>query len=175
MPRNQQQSQQKKPDQIRKVPPVATRQFVEAEEHVAQPRPRLQRSSGPARKALEQAHVEVPDGPVTKEKLAALAFMEEEVTVLVHDTTDETAEPLPQVINDGRSQFFIRGEEQKCKRKYVEVLARAKRTTYKQEMVIVAGEKTYRNVPHTALRFPFTVVEDHPKGRAWLKKILKEA
>lgn len=157
-----------------KQPIRSTRQFVEAEEHVAQERPRNMRSSGPARKSLESRHIEVVDKPVSKEKLENLAFMEEEITVLIHETTDKNDDPLPHVQNDGRGHYFIRGQEQRVKRKYVEVLARAKRTTYTQELV-EHPEKHYKNIPHTALRFPFTVTEDsNPRGRAWLKALLAE-
>lgn len=160
------------------VPVVATRQFVEAEEHVTQPKPRNLKSSGPSETALDPQEIVVQDKPLTSDKAAMLAFMEEEITVLVHDTTDPTAEPLPEVINGGdrNRQYFIRGQEQKVKRKYVEVLARAKRTGYASEKFVNAvGEDQYRYPGHTALRFPFTVTHDpNPKGREWLKAILSE-
>lgn len=159
-----------------KVPPVrSTRGDIEAEEHVRDGRPRVLSSDGPARQALDPVYVEVVEKPVSKDKLDMLAFMEEPVRILVHDTTDPTAEPLPQVINDRSSQFFIRGQEQTVKRKFIEVLARAKKTTYSQEKFTDAnGNESYRNIPHTALRFPFQVIEDTERGKAWLKAILSE-
>lgn len=167
---------QQKPQQTAKNNPVrSTRQFVEADEQVTQQKPRVQKSTGPARESLEAAEVLVAERPVSAEKLELLKFMEEELTVQVHETTDETADPVPQIIVDGRSQFFIRGQEQTVKRKYVEVLARAKRTTYKQELV-EHPERHYKQIPHTALRFPFSVTHDPSgdKGRKWLQKILAE-
>jgi len=73
------------------------------------------------------------DRPVDKEHLENLKFNEEVLTIMLHDTTDPTADPIPYVINDGRRQAFIRGQEQQVKRKFVEVLARMKVTSYTQE------------------------------------------
>lgn len=168
MPRN---TAAKKTQSVR-----STRQFVEADEHVKQERPRVMKSTGPARESLEARHIEVVDKPVSKDKLDALAFMEEVITVMVHESNDENDEQLVQVVNDGRSQFFQRGKEQDVKRKFVEVLARAKKTRYSQELVKDAnGADTYKQVPHTVLRYSFSVMSDpNPKGRAWLKALLAE-
>ena len=168
----------KKATPIRNVASVrSTRQFVEAEEHIQQPKARVMRSGGNARTSLESEHVIAVDRPVSKEKLEILAFMEEELTILVHDTTDPTAEPLPEIINGGgkNRQYFIRGQEQRVKRKYVEVLARAKRTARGNEKFKDSnGDDAYRYPAHTAPRFPFTVIEDSQKGKEWLKAILSE-
>lgn len=161
----------------KKTEPVSTGQFLETEEQtVGQDRPRTMKSTGPAKKSLEPATIEVVDKPLDTEKADMLRFMEEELIVVVHQTTDPAEAPMPQIINDGRSQFFIRGEEQKVKRKFVEVLARAKRTTYTQVKTKDAeGNEFYKNIPHTALRYPFAVIQDpNPRGRDWLKAILAE-
>ena len=157
----------------------STRQFVETnEEKVGQDRPRRMKTRGPARESLEPAYIEVVDKPVSKEKLAMLAFMEEPVKVMVHDSTNPNDDPFPEVLNGGdrNRQYFIRGQEQVVKRKYIEVLARMKRTTYSQEKYKDGnGDDAYRQIPHTALRVPFAVIEDSERGRQWLKAILQEA
>lgn len=160
------------------VRPVrSTRQFMEAaEQQVGQDRPRTMKSRGPARKSLEPVHIERVDGPVSKDKLAMLAFMEEPVKVMVHDTTDPTVMPIPQVRNGEASQFFIRGQEQVVKRKFVEILARAKKTTRGNEKFVDGnGDDSYRYPAHSALLYPFSVIEDSQKGKDWLRKILAEA
>lgn len=163
----------------RHVAPVRSRRLdVNAsEQKVGQDRPRHMKSIGPARKSLEPAHIEPVENAVTKEFLDELAFMEEKVTVLVHDTTNPADVPVPEVWNDGRVQRFIRGKEQVVKRKFVELLARSKRTTYTQEKVRDDQDiESYRNVPHTVLQFPFSIVHDsNPKGAAWLKNVLAQA
>lgn len=136
------------------------------------------RSTGPARHALESEEIIVPDRVPSKDKLAELAFMEEYMTIVVHDTTDPTAEPLPEVINGGdkNRQYFIRGQKQRVKRKYVAVLANANRTARGNEKFQDAnGDDAYRYPAHTAPRFPFTVIEDTAAGKAWLERVMRQA
>lgn len=149
-----------------------------AEQSVGQDHPRTLRSTGPAVAALDPPTVEAVDGPLDHEHVKALQFMEDVLTVMVHDSTNENDEPIPAVWNDGRAQYFIRGQQQEVKRKFVEVLARLKLTRYTQKLTKDAlGNDTYINVPHTALRHPFSVIYDPAgaKGADWLKKVLKEA
>lgn len=171
MPRNQ---TAKAPEVKNTAPVRSVRKATDAPEHVRQAAPRNLKAAGPARDALEAAeNIVVEDKPLNQKKAELLAFNEEVLTVQVHETNDPLAEPLPQVIVDGRSQFFQRGVEMHVKRKYVEVLARAKRTTYSQ---VEQPGGDYKNVPHSALRYPFSVIHDPAgdKGRAWLKAVLAE-
>jgi hypothetical protein len=156
---------------------VATRQYLDADEHVQQEKTRTMKSRGPARESLDPPIVQQVDGPVSKDKLEALRFNEEVLTVMVHDTTNPSEEPIPEVWNDGIVQRFIRGREQQVKRKYVEILARAKRTTRGNEKYKdLNGDDAYRYPAHTALRYPFSVINDpNPKGRDWLRGILAQA
>lgn len=120
--------------------------------------------------------IDVVDKPINKEKADMLIFMEEELLVEVLRTADKTAPPLPFVCNDGRTQFFIRGEKQKVKRKFVEILARCKKMVYDQEEYLDGfGHKAYRYPADAALMYPFQVHEDpNPKGNAWLQSVLAE-
>lgn len=154
------------------------RHDVDTSDHqVGQDNPRAMRSRGKARESLEPARIEPVHGPVSKQKLEALAFNEDVLTIMVHDSTNPLDDPIPEVWNDGIRQAFIRNREQDVKRKYVEVLARTKKTTYSQKKEKDGnGDEQYINVPHTALKFPFVVLHDpSPKGKAWLKAILSEA
>lgn len=141
---------------------------------VGQDKPRDLPTDGEAR--VSARTVELVDGPNWKDKAAALAFMEEEVDVMVHETTEENAPLIVQTWCNGRSQFFIRGQTQKCKRKFLEVLARSKHTAYRHQHYKDAnGNDAIRYIPQTALRYPFTVAFDaNPKGAAWLRKVLAE-
>lgn len=126
---------------------------------------------------LSQDAIEVVDGPGFKEKADALAFNEEVVTVVVHTTDDENAENPIEVGVNGRKQFFMRGVEQKVRRKYVEVLARAKVTKYAQNIKASDPQEFNRMRPTTALRYPFSLIHDPNTakgGQAWLSKILAE-
>src|SRR5437588_5283103 len=143
-----------------KEPVRSTRNDLETNEQViGQDRPREMPSTGPAR--LEPAHVEPVDKVVDKEYLENLKFMEEVLTIVVLDSTNPTDDPVPYVINGGRRQAFIRGKEQQVKRKYVEVLARMKYTTYTQEKYKDSQNiDSIRNIPHTSWRVPFSVIYD---------------
>jgi hypothetical protein len=83
---------------------------------------------------------------------------------------------VPDFYNGGIPQRFIRGQEIVVKRKFVEQLARCRKTTYSQEKVRDNnGDEFYRNVPHTALALPVLgaggpeparegLAEGHPRG-----------
>lgn len=148
-----------------------------AEQKIGQDRPRAMSSTGPAKTSLEAAHIEVVDRPVNKDWAEQMAFNEEAIEIMVHESTDKNAEIVVEVFNGGVPQRFIRGQKQMVKRKFVEVLARAKETRYSQEKVRDDdGNESYRNVPHTALRYPFSVISDaNPRGRDWLTSVLAEA
>ena len=148
--------------------------FDTTNKKIGQPGVREMPSTGNAR--IEQSDIEVIERPVKASKLELLKFMEEEVTIVVHDSTNPTDEPVPYVINGGQRQAFIRGQKQRVKRKYVEVLARMKVTGYTQERFRDSQNiDSIRNIQHNALRYPFSVIEDSQRGKDWLEAILSEA
>ncbi len=103
-----------------------------------------------------------------------MAFMNEKVTVRIHPSTDRNAHPLPDVYVNGRVQRFPRGEELSVRRCFVEVLSRARLTTFDNQKVKDAdGNDKYVYPAHTAEIYPFTVINDSPKGEAWLKSVLR--
>jgi hypothetical protein len=118
----------------------------------------------------------IADGPMLGDYAAELAFNEEPVKVIVHESTDENAEPLVDVYCNGTPQRFLRGQEQTVKRKFVEILARARQTSIKTTVATNGDETVNRINRHTAVRYPFSVLEDrNPKGGAWLKQVLASA
>jgi hypothetical protein len=167
-----------KKDSKAKNNPAVIRKAIESSEQTAgQDTPRVMRSTGPARESLEPARIQRVGRVVSGEKLEMLKFNEDILTVMVHESTNQLDDPIPEVWNDGKCQRFQRGLEQEVKRKYVEVLARAKKTIYKQERVKDGnGDDTIVNRPQTALKYPFVVLRDpSPRGAAWLKSIMAEA
>jgi hypothetical protein len=162
-----------------RVSPAVIRKTLETEEmEVGQGKPRAMPSTGKA--SLEPMVVEPVDRMPNQDKLDNMAYSNELIKILVHDTTNPTDEKIVEVWVNSVPQRFMRGSEQTVKRKYVENLARAKKTTYSQEKYLDHnGTEAYRNIPHTALRYPFSVIEDArpnmPDGRPWLKTILAEA
>lgn len=115
------------------------------------------------------------DMPQFAGHLETLAFMEERVLVRVHETTEPHAEKFIEVYNDGKLQIFVRGEWIIAKRKYVEVLARAKPfSVTTPEAVDGRGNATRRIDRHVGQRYQFEMRDKNPKGAAWLNAIMME-
>ena len=162
--------------------PVIFRDTVDStNQEIGQLKDRPQRSDGPAAGSLAPAEpidegVVIENRRFTPEKIKIESFMQELVLMRLFDSTDETQIPVPEVCNGGRRQFFVRGQMQWVKRASLEPLARAKKTTYTQRKVRNDnGDENYINVPHTALMYPFEVLEDTKEGKAWMRGILSEA
>ncbi|KKM00468.1 hypothetical protein LCGC14_1804120 [marine sediment metagenome] len=147
--------------------------YESGEHETGQDKPRRMKSTGPAGEALEALDFQVVDKPISKAKMEMLAFNEEIIKVVVHDSANDNDEPIPSFTNDGRAQNFIRGQTLPVKRKFVEQLAGCKKTIYTHIKVQDGqGNDTYDYIPHTTLAFPFMVVEDpNPRGQAWLAAI----
>lgn len=160
------------------MPRLRGRELEAAEQQIGHAKPRVMKSGGPAKDALEPATIERVDRPVNKEWADMMAFSKEKVTIRVSETTEKNAERVVEVFNNGERQLFPRGQEVTCERRFVESLARAKITTYTQQQFRDERTQTdnIREVPHVGLRYPFTVIrDDHPRGMDWLKSILAEA
>jgi len=152
------------------------------QEDIGQYRERPMDSTGPAKDMLaplvaEDTSIALESGKMfSKEKYEVEMFMNEMVLIRVHDTTDETQVQIPEAINNGRRQFYVRGQMQWVRRYSLEPLARAKKTTYSQRKIRDENDvEKYINIPHTALMYPFEVLKDTDRGKAWLRHILAEA
>ena len=112
---------------------------------------------------------------VSMDHAALEAFMNEPVTVVVMSSGDDNELSLVQVGVNGVNQFFKRDTPQTVKRKYVERLARCKKTDFNQTLDDRMGEAMDVLQRRHSLRFPFSVIQDsNPKGSAWLRQILAE-
>ena len=113
---------------------------------------------------------------ITNEALELEKFMNEMVTIMVHDDPVEGALPVITICVNGKNQNIIRMQEQKVRRKYVEALARCRSTTYNQRVPNPAEPANIQMDPKTVLTYPFQLVrDDNPRGREWLKGILAQA
>lgn len=111
-----------------------------------------------------------------KDKAEALAFMEEPVRILVHESTDEMATEVVELNVNGVNQFIIRGREQVVRRKFVECLARARQASIRTRTGVQGDQVINQIRQHTAVRFPFSIVEDrNPRGHDWLRALLAQA
>ena len=103
------------------------------------------------------------------------AFMEEQVLVRVLPSSDQNAEKIVEVFNDGRPQRFIRGKWTIARRKYVEVLARAKPfSVATPEITDGNGDRTTKIDITSGLRYPFEMRDENPIGQHWLNDVLSQ-
>lgn len=164
------------PRVTRKVAPVVASNTINTnDEQVGQEQVATMSSKGPAR--IEHSEIEVvSDKRATKDKLETLAFMEELVSVEVHPSSDQFSPQFTEVGNGGRKFVFPHGIRVNAPRKFVEVLARSKRKSYKNvEYTDAEGVVGFKWPSHQGLQHPFSVYDDTPRGREWLRKILAEA
>ena len=143
---------------------------------VGQQAERVMRSSGPARESLDkQSLIQVTDQPLDSDYVAMIAFMNETIEIKIHETTDENAEQVFEININGRPEFFRRGETKTVLRYYVDRMLRMKETKYRQRETFENGERTMRQVPVTAVKYPFSVTDDkNPLGKSWLKAVAAE-
>jgi hypothetical protein len=120
---------------------------------------------------------EIVDGPTGMDKAEMLKFMDENVQVRLMDVAEPNAAQIVQFSVNGVSQFMVRGKTQTIKRKFLEVMARAKTMAISTpEITDANGNRTTRIVKAYGSAYPFQVISDrNPKGAAWLEKILQEA
>ena len=123
----------------------------------------------------KEAAVEIEKvGDMTKAQ--ALAFMEEKVLIVIAEPTDDTAPRLVSLSVNGKSQYLLPGEPTEVRRKYIEILARARQTRYKQVVKRneLTGEPVNKMLPRQVLRHNFNVIHDpNPLGREWLINLMK--
>lgn len=156
------------------MPRWPSKEVNAAEQQVGQDSDLLMPSTGSI--IREEEHIELVTQPIQDNYAAELAFMEEKVEVMVHDSTDENAENPIQVSCNGVNQFFFRNQPQIVKRKFVEILARAKTTSIStKEVRDMNGDLTTRIGKTSALRYPFSVIRDeNPRGATWLRSVLAQ-
>lgn len=112
--------------------------------------------------------VQVAERMPDQEKLAMLAFMNEEIEIQIAPTTEKGALPFEITVN-GRTELFRYGETRRVKRMFADRMLLMKVTSYEtRERVNPDGERTSAPEPTTALKYPFHVVNDpNPMGRSW--------
>ena len=117
-----------------------------------------------------------PNSVEFKQKADALAFMEELVTVYIAESEKEDAAPFFGISVNGESKVFFRDKTATVKRKFVEVLARARPMGFTSvEYTRNDGARAYKQASKRIVRYPFSTIGDSARGNEWLKKVLMEA
>lgn len=102
-------------------------------------------------------------------------FMNEFLVIEVPASNNENEAPHVVVNCNGTNQVIMRGVPVRVRRKYVEILARAKEIKYRQETRNPAAPDQISMLQTAALSYPFQVHQDpNRKGPAWLLHILNE-
>lgn len=125
---------------------------------------------------IKETVVETVKGPDLGPVAELEKFMNEVVEILVYEPFEMGQENVVQTAVNGKNQFIVRGVPQRVKRKYVEVLARARKVNVSADGFKDPNGEAKNTVRVTSgLQYPFQVVEDsNPKGPAWLRQILAE-
>lgn len=149
-----------------------------SENTIGQGASRLLKSTGDSKVAMETPTIALAsEFGMDQEKLEMLAFMNEPVTVRIGTTTDKNAEQVFEININGNLEFFRRGETKTVKRFIVDRMLRLKETVYSQKEVINSeGIKDILHIPHTALKYDFSIErDDNPLGDSWKRHTLAEA
>jgi hypothetical protein len=112
-------------------------------------------------------------------KAAELAFMEEDVKVILSEGTDKNAETHVFISVNGVGpgpggvKWVPRGVEITMKRKFLNVLAGARQVKYTNyERVSPDGERESNQRATSADRYPFQIIHDpNPRGIDWLREL----
>jgi hypothetical protein len=119
------------------------------------------------------------------EYLDQLAFMEEPVTIRLEPSADVNADRWFHVAVNGKGgevlildrwleyKYFPVGEVLTTKRKYVEVIIRAKRDTVHTRILNMESERPNNTVDRfTSALTSFSIIEDrNPAGAAWVTEV----
>lgn len=145
--------------------------FVEGE--VGQDREAHIALEGPAR--IDADDIEIVDGPNLGDRVEVEAFMNEYVTVMIQPDSNEFPEDPVMLGVNGRQIYVWRNTKTKMRRMYVYQLAKAKADSISQDLhnddPKIVNKLNIRSVP----RYPFSILEDTPKGMDWLRQIQKQA
>lgn len=103
------------------------------------------------------------------------AFMHHDLTIILQSSGADDETPYVPVGVNGAFIYLPRDEPVSVKRKYVEVLARAKKTDYDQTLDMALGERMNSLRQRHVLKYPFTVINDpDQRGHQWLREVLAQ-
>lgn len=157
-------------------PAVVSGALETVDQEIGQGSERVLRSTGPASKALDENVIQRASEFMDPEKMAMLAFMNEDVTIRIATTTDKQAAQVFETNVNNTPTLFQRGGTYTVKRYVVDHLMRLKETSYTQKEVLDAeGIRQFVHTPHTALKYDFAIIrDDNPLGKSWERAVLAE-
>lgn len=122
------------------------------------------------------------DDKVDKDWADGMAFMNQYITISIHESNDPEAEPRVPVWNNGDrahpqfGNYLPRGVELKIQRRFAEVLLRAKPIGIKTVTIKDhTGADTAEIRKHKGNSYPFVVVNPTKADQAWMRRVSLEA
>jgi hypothetical protein len=136
-------------------------------------------------KQSEVLDIEVENSLDTlNDKARHLAFLEEEVTIQLAEDTNKNPEThiFCQVNGVGPGPggvpWIPRGVPVTIKRKFLQVLARARPVRYRNNEYVDqnSGERKTEQIASSAQKYPFSVIrDDNPRGVEWLTNLFRQS
>lgn len=103
-----------------------------------------------------------------------LKFMNEIVEVRIFNSSEEGSDPVPTYTVEGINQPIIRGVWTPVKRKYVESMARTRRSRTLQSRPDPSKPEQILTFEEQSIKDPFEIRDKNPIGAAWLNSIMSE-
>jgi hypothetical protein len=160
---------------VTRAPVVSSGKEVNTEDfNIPQPSPIVLTADGPI--VREPEEIVALDAPLENDYAAALAFMEEKITIIVNPSSEKFAQKLIDVGVNGRAEWIEVGKMTRIARKYVEVLARTRPTDIQTKHDDATAETPNNTVVRfSRVKHPFSVVGDtSPRGQEWLARLMAE-
>lgn len=124
-------------------------------------------------KAVDQPIATVGDREF-KNTVEMEAFLQEEVMLRIHPTNDVNAPPFVPVGCNGDQVWLPRGKAISIPRKFIESLARYEAALTTEQQQDPNADNGYLQRTRASQPYPFAIIQDrHPKGRAWLERIMR--
>ena len=115
------------------------------------------------------------DSPHLQDYIKILNFFEEEVTIIIHGTTDKNAEVRVSCGVNGEQRTFDREIEYKVKRKFLDALIKTETSYRLEQRLDNQGVQYTARIPVVAPKYQISVLHD-PSGKfgrdwfAWQSK-----
>lgn len=109
--------------------------------------------------------------PHVQEYIKDLQFMEDPITFLIGDTTDPNAERVVSCGVNGERKDFVRGQEYKAARKFIDSLIKKNTNVKTQQYKDMDGVDQTKFVTNGALVYPISIIHDPAgeTGRRWFQ------
>jgi len=126
------------------------------------------------RHAPEIEQVEV--NSLSMDTFSEMMFMEELVKIRIEPLTEKNPRKMIDLYVNGIPEWVPVGRPWIMRRKYVEVLARSKPMSIqtKHEQPEESLDPQNEVIRSTSAQFPFSVLQDTPRGIEWLNQIMAE-